>query len=575
MAVQKQAVSFGIGAQLGSYEIVSHHGSGGMADIWVARKTDPVEETPPGGRFAIKTLLKRRAHHPEYVDRFAQEGELHGRLDHPSIVRLLETGGVKATRYLALEFIEGLNLRQMIHAAQPRRVPLSLAFAVMAEVCEALQYLHDFAGVDGAMGLVHGDVSPENVMIGLDGRVKLIDFGLATATLAPVSSRPSAAALETSVVRPGRHVPPARLQYLAPERIHGGMLDRRSDIYAVGAMLFELVHGKLPFHADVTYELLTRICQGTTVAGDSTLDPVARGIIEQAMAVLPEERLETAKQMSEKLRAFGDVVDTTHESVGSFVRRLVGLEEVEEEEEIDLMWTEEEAPTAQRSCLESPCDTPLLEEGTELDVQIRELLREMAQPSPDAEAVSKAGVEVEVEAEAEAEPESLGESSDETVEPTASDGPAPARTDIADLFAATPRREPPATDLFGVYTRRSAPPSRETFLTPSSTPLARETFLTPSSTPLPREAFLTPSSTPLSRDTFSTPSSSPPPKRSVVPSRFQSSHAAAAHFDAGWHLLREGKAAETLTEWEAAMALDPDNRSYAVNVQKLRTKLQR
>jgi hypothetical protein len=173
----------------------------------------------------------------------------------------------------------------------------------------------------------------------------------------------------------------------------------------------------------------------------------------------------------------------------------------------------------------------------------------MAQPSPDAEAESEA--EPQAGAEEELELELQVESSDEAVEPTASDetAPAPPRTAIADLFAATPRREPLATDPFGVHARRSGPPSRETFLTPSSTPAPRETFLTPSSRL--------------------------PSKGSVIPGRLQSSHAAAARFDAGWHLLREGKAAETLAEWEAAMALDPDNRSYAVNVQKLRTKLQR
>src|SRR6185503_2462285 len=137
-------------------------------------------------------------------------------------------------RFMVLEFVEGLNLRQMIHAAKPRLLPRGVVYDVMTGVCDALHYLHDLAGEEGPRGFVHCDVSPENVMIGLDGKVKLIDFGVAVSTLGTTSAGPSSAVLETSVLRPGRHVPSGRLQYLAPERVEGRGLDRRSDIYAVG-----------------------------------------------------------------------------------------------------------------------------------------------------------------------------------------------------------------------------------------------------------------------------------------------------------------------------------------------------
>jgi len=520
LAIQEKATSLAIGSRFGAYEIVAHHGSGGMADIWVARRAaDSPWPTPEndGARFAIKTLLKRRLPHPEYVDRFAQEAELHRYLEHPNIVRLLETDVELGARYMVLEFVEGLNLRQMIHAIKPRRLPRSVVYEVMASVCDALDYLHDLVGEDGPLGLVHCDVSPENVMIGLDGNIKLIDFGVAASTLAPGPAGPSAEVLETSVLRPGRHVPPGRLQYLAPERVDGRGLDRRSDIYSVGAMLFELVHGVRPFQADVTYELLTRICQGATVVGDPTVDPEARDLIEHAMAVAPENRIETAKHLAEALRLLRDLVDPDEPTVGAFVRRLFGLEELEEADEIDLLWTDERA-TADLPCLDSPCDTPLLEEGTALDVAVRELLRQTSGP------LAKSEVEAD---------EAPRDSTRMTESGSAERAP-PSSPPLPDLFASVPRSRPPSTDPFGAYGKRTGAPSSGTFLA--------------------------------TRETISLP---------VRETKKKPARVAAVHFDAGWNLLREGRVAEALVEWEAAMKLDPDNRSYAVNVQKLRGKLQR
>jgi serine/threonine protein kinase len=521
LAVQEKATALAIGSRFGAYEIVSHHGSGGMADIWVARRIAPSSsaEVPPdsgAGRFAIKTLLKRRLHHAEFVDRFTQETELHRHLDHPNIVRLLETDVDSGVRYAVLEFVEGLNLRQMIHAAKPRQLPRGVIYDVMADICDALHYLHELAGEDGPLGLVHCDVSPENVLIGLDGRVKLIDFGLAAATLGPGPSGPSSAVLETSVLRPGRHVPPARLQYLAPERVDGRGLDRRADIYSVGAMLFELVHGERPFKADTTYEFLTRICQGATVEGDPAVDAEARDLIAHALAVAPEDRIDTAKHLSDALRLLRELVDPDELTVGAFARRLFGLEEPEEVEEIDLLWTEEKI-TAEIACLDSPFDTPLLEEGTALDVQVRELLQ----------LTTRSAAKGDLEA-AKAPPFSTAPPELRASEPK------PRLTPLPDLFAPVARAHPSSVDLFDGHTKSVPAPSSGTFL-------AR--------------------------------------RENAVPARKEVGtkpvHVAAAHFESGWKLLREGRVNETLAEWEAAMQLDPSNRSYAVNVQKLRIKLQR
>jgi hypothetical protein len=212
----------------------------------------------------------------------------------------------------------------------------------------------------------------------------------------------------------------------------------------------------------------------------------------------------------------GELVDPDEQTVGGFVRRLFGLEEPEEADEIDLLWTEERA-TADIPCIDAPSDTPLLEEGTALDVEVRELLRLTARAAAKAESTAD-----KVDGAPTAPPEV--------------EGPAPRSrpTPVADLFAPIARTHPPpSVDLFDAYGKRSLPPASGTFLA------ARE------DAPRPKET-------------------------GVKPAR-----AAAAHFDAGWKLLRQGKVTETLAEWETAMQLDPNNRSYTVNVQKLRLKLQR
>jgi serine/threonine protein kinase len=614
LAIQEKATSLGIGSKFGAYEVVSHHGAGGMADIWVARKiaTAPSSPSAPeitAERFAIKTLLPQRAHRTEYIERFEQEAALHRRFDHPNVIRLIETDIETSARYLVLEFVQGLNLRQMIHAAKPRQLPRSVVFEIMARVCDALDYLHELTGEEGPLGIVHCDVSPENVMIGLDGEVKLIDFGLATATLAARTSDPHLAVVEASVLRPGRHVPPGRLQYLAPERINGGGLDRRGDIYSVGAMLFELVHGKRPFQAHATYDLLTRICQGTTVGGDPSVDPETRDLIEHAMAVLPENRIDRAKHLADALRLLRDLCDPDEPTAGGVVRRLFGLEEIDEIEEIDLLWTEEKA-TAEYVCLDSiyldsVSDTPLLEQGTALDVAVRNLLQqtsrsggradtrlpaplppldddevsppllqlddiaEMSGEQPAAGPVEDAPLHEEIAFEAAAPSEGTVEPATQSAADDAADvSPAPGppsseprsqRTStIPDLFAPISRARPSSVDLFGAYEKRPSSPASGIFLAQrESVPAA------------PRESFAAPL-----RNDESGEHRQPArePRREDAGPKIV--RAAAVHFDAGWRLLRAGKASETLAEWEAAMQLDPSNRSYAVNVQKLRLKLQ-
>jgi hypothetical protein len=290
----------------------------------------------------------------------------------------------------------------------------------------------------------------------------------------------------------------------------------------VGAILFELICGIRPFQADTVYELLTRICQGTTVGADPAVELETRDLIEHAMAVLPDERIDTAKHLSDALRLLRELVDPDEHTVSAFVRRLFGLEEPEEAEEIDLLWTEERA-TAEFLCLDSPSDTPLLEEGTTLDVRVRELLQQTSRPPMKSEPGAVA-----LPAQAKSVPES-------GARPTKSRPPV-----LPDLFAPVARLSVPAVDLFDAYGKRARAPASGTFLAPRENARA-----VPLENAVPREP-------------------------NVKPVR-----AAATHFETGWNLLREGRADETLAEWEAAMQLDPSNRSYAVNVQKLRLKLQR
>ncbi|HMI92814.1 MAG TPA: serine/threonine-protein kinase, partial [Polyangiales bacterium] len=225
---QKQAPSSQIRArermEFGKYELIHRLRVGGMAEVWKARET-----APPGRTLALKRILPSFTDEADYVAMFVDEARLSMRLSHPGIVRAFELGRIDDEHFIALELIEGQELAALIRQAREREEPVdpALVCRIVIAVCDALHYAHELRDERGAaLGIVHRDVSPQNVLISYDGDVKLIDFGIA-------KSSEQLMRTEAGLLK-GKH------GYLSPEQALGQSVDRRSDLFSLGICMYEL-----------------------------------------------------------------------------------------------------------------------------------------------------------------------------------------------------------------------------------------------------------------------------------------------------------------------------------------------
>jgi serine/threonine protein kinase len=219
-----------VGTHFSTYQIDSLLATGGMAEVWRAKMKgfEGFEK-----RVVIKTMLTHLSHRPELVQMFVDEASLAARLSHPNIVDVFDFGELEGRYFIAMAYVPGLTLRAAHKRTVVRgeRLPIAAALHVMRDVCEALQHIHDLEDGSGPLGLVHRDLSPDNVILSTSGTTKIIDFGAARAT----ARKP-----------PGRLFV-GRYRYAAPERIKQEGEDRRSDLYSVGVMLYECLTGVRPF----------------------------------------------------------------------------------------------------------------------------------------------------------------------------------------------------------------------------------------------------------------------------------------------------------------------------------------
>src|ERR687892_206214 len=204
----------------GRYRVVERLGSGGMADVYCA------EDSQLGRRVALKVLHQRFAEDQQFVERFRREASSAAGLQHPNIVGIYDRGEWDGTYYIAMEYLEGRTLKELVRAHGP--MPPEAAIGVTIQVLRAARFAHK-------RGIVHRDLKPHNVMLDDEGRVKVTDFGIARAGASDMT--------ETGSIM-------GTAQYLSPEQAQGHAVDARSDLYSVGIMLYELLTGKVPFNAD-------------------------------------------------------------------------------------------------------------------------------------------------------------------------------------------------------------------------------------------------------------------------------------------------------------------------------------
>ena len=279
------------GAALGSYRLVSRLANGSSAEIWLAKLNgaEGFEKV-----VALKVMHMDLERRTELADQLTHEASIGAQLYHPSIVQLLDFAQWNGRCFISMEYLDGLTLRQTANrlAGLGRRFPLQLLIHVAAQLCRGLHYGHELADSHGALGFIHRDVSPDNVMLSRSGQVKLIDFG---------------AACIRSIPGP-RGARSAQLHYAAPERLRELDEDRRSDVYGLGVVLYELMCGERPYEGDDN-SLRSRIIEGHPASPRELVPHLPEGLVRvvlRAMAREPDDRYGSAEALGHNLQAAHD-----------------------------------------------------------------------------------------------------------------------------------------------------------------------------------------------------------------------------------------------------------------------------
>jgi eukaryotic-like serine/threonine-protein kinase len=226
--------------RFGKYDLLALLATGGMAEIWLARVSGMAGFEK---LVVIKRLLDKLAIDSDYVEMFLDEARINARLTHSNIVQVLELGQVEGKYFMAMEFVPGLSVSQVGKRAtkQLGTVPQEVACGIIAQACSGLHYAHEKTMPDGSpLNIVHRDVSPQNLIVTYEGLVKVLDFGIAKADHRQSQTR-------TGLVK-------GKFSYMSPEQCLGQGLDRRSDVFALGIVLFELCTARRLFKRGSTYE---------------------------------------------------------------------------------------------------------------------------------------------------------------------------------------------------------------------------------------------------------------------------------------------------------------------------------
>lgn len=265
-------------------------GRGGMGEVWLAQQRGSAGWQK---QVAVKKLLPHLSQDAEFLARFHDEGRLAASLSHGNIVATLEMVEQDGETLVAMEYVDGIDLREALRRSRARgqTVPVDVALWVASEVCRALDFAHSRLGDDGRpLGIVHRDVSPSNVLLSRSGEVKLADFGIAAA-------RSRLSRTLTGQLR-------GKLSYMSPEQASGLRVDGRSDLFALGAVVYEMLSGQKAFDGDAEAEILGRVQQArcTPLAElRPDLDPDLVATVERSMTLDPDARYATAEEMGVEL----------------------------------------------------------------------------------------------------------------------------------------------------------------------------------------------------------------------------------------------------------------------------------
>jgi serine/threonine-protein kinase len=284
--------------RVGPYRVVAELARGGMAAVFLAVRADGSGEV-----VAIKQIHPHLAHDPEFVAMLMDEARIASMIHHPSVIEIrdYQLGEVGAQNFIAMEYAEGETLSLVIRDAIARGIKLDYAMSasIGADVAGGLHAAHELRGPDGALlEIVHRDVSPQNVILTYDGKVKLTDFGIAKAVGRLQRTQPGEIK--------------GKLAYMAPEQAYGRPVDRRSDLYSLGVVLYELALGRRLFGGKTDAETIRNIMQHNIPAPRS-IDPAFPTAYEEVLLALltadPAQRFQSAGALERALRALATSLD--------------------------------------------------------------------------------------------------------------------------------------------------------------------------------------------------------------------------------------------------------------------------
>lgn len=305
-----------LGSILGRYELLLPIAKGGMAQVWAARLR--------GSRgfqklVAIKTILPDVIDNTRMERMFLEEAQLASQIHHPNVVSTLELGEQDGTLYLVMDWVDGEPLNQvMAKASEQGGLPLAIAVNLIGQACKGLFAAHELRDDSGELlGLVHRDVSPQNLLVSFSGTAKLVDFGIAKATAR------SSGLTEAGEVK-------GKFAFMAPEQVRGQPVDCRTDLFALGILLYAITTGKHPFRGSHPGETLQNICSERAPTPPSAFlsdYPAAlEAVVMRALAKRPDERFANGNDMLAALEEAmpGPLEASFEPEVATYLRGLFG-----------------------------------------------------------------------------------------------------------------------------------------------------------------------------------------------------------------------------------------------------------
>ncbi len=305
------------GMKLGKYELLLRIGRGGMASVWVARERADNKEDER--LVAVKAILAELADDPEFITMFLDEGRLVRQIGHQNVVDVYEVGEAEGGfMYMSMEWVEGDSLHAIIAEAGKRKpIPPEMAVRIVADAAGGLHAAHELTGKDGkVLGVVHRDVSPHNILIGTNGSVKLVDFGVAKA-MGRLSQATSAGQLK------------GKFGYMSPEQAMAKAIDRRADVFALGIVLFELTTGRRLFRGEHDAETLHLVVSGDIPKPteiEKGYPKALEDIVLKALERDLDRRFQSAKELQDALEGYlkSERIVVARSGIGSLLKRVLG-----------------------------------------------------------------------------------------------------------------------------------------------------------------------------------------------------------------------------------------------------------